>query len=375
MDRTQELEDQVQSLSRALDEMRNRMARLEGGTSSHENGAARSNRRGFLRLGAAAAAGAFGWLAVKAVPAAAATGGNMLLGCANAAANQTTVQTTAAVSPAFGAEDMNFSPSLLASSLATFGETFSGPLQGLGGPGGSPGTEGIDGWASGTTAYGVYGFTDTGTGVTGESLSGIGLYARTTGRIRQDPFVTAGSGQKPTYLLGAAPNLYEQLRDQDGVLWIHDASGNWRRVNTLRTDAADGSANFFKPFRLIDTRSGAIKAPGSVTSIVVAPSGSGASSIPANAIAVTGNLTAAAYTGGGFLTIMPQGITVGTGAGQYNPASDPSSVNFIVGQGAIANSFICGLNPANGSLQVYVGGPPLPGHSSHFIVDITGYIQ
>jgi len=85
-------------------------------------------------------------------------------------------------------------------------------------------------------------------------------------------------------------------------------------------------------------------------------------------------LTAAAYTGGGFLTIMPQGLTTGTGQ-QYDPSHDPSSVNFIVGQGAIANSFVCGLNPSNGQLQVYVGGPPLPGHSSHFIVDITGYIQ
>jgi hypothetical protein len=56
----------------------------------------------------------------------------------------------------------------------------------------------------------------------------------------------------------------------------------------------------------------------------VAGMGSGAS-IPADAIAVVGNLTAVGYTGPGFLAIMPAGITVGTGAGQYNLAADPSA--------------------------------------------------
>lgn len=358
MDQTEQLEAQVQRLSRTVDEMRAQIARLEGQEARPDNGSARSNRRGFLRMGAAAAAGALGWAAVRAVPAAAATGGNMLLGCANLAENTTTLAADAAVTEVLGVQAQNFVPGDLAAALATFSEGFNAPLQGLGASGS---VEGINAWAKGATAYAMYGFTDTGTGVTGESLGGIGLYARTTGRIRQDPQGAAGL---PNY----SPNLMEQVRDADGVLWIHDASGNWRRVNTLRTDAADGSGNFFKPFRLIDTRSGPIKAAGSVTNITVAPSGSGTSSVPANAIAVTGNLTAAAYTGGGFLTISPQGVSI-------NPATDPSSVNFIVGQGAIANSFVCGLNPANGQLQVYVGGPPLPGHSSHFIVDITGYIQ
>jgi hypothetical protein len=364
MDRTQELEEQVRRLSQTVGEMREQMARLEGHGPEKQNGTTRASRRGFLRMGAAAAAGALGWVAVKAVPAAAATGGYMILGSANSAANATTLQGSGALSPVFAAEDIGFSQSALTAALATFTETFAAPLQGLGASGI---VEGMDAWAAGATAYGVYGFTDAGTGVTGESLTGIGLYARTTGRIRQDP---QGAPGKPGY----TPNLMEQVRDSDGVLWIHDATGNWRRVNSLRTDASDGSGAFFKPFRLIDTRSGAIKAPGSVTSLQVTGSGTGASAIPGTAIAVTGNLTAAAYTGG-VLTIMPDGIGIGTGAGQYNPSSDPSSVNFIVGQGAIANSFVCGLNPANGKLQVYVGGPPLPGHSSHFIVDITGYIQ
>jgi hypothetical protein len=162
----------------------------------------------------------------------------------------------------------------------------------------------------------------------------------------------------------------EQVRDANGVLWIHDASGNWRRVNTVRTDAADGLGGVFKPFRRVDTRLlGGVKAAGVVYPFTVAGQGTGASTIPSGAIAVVDNLTAVNYTGAGFLTVMPAGITVGSGAGQYNPNADPSSLNFIVGQAAIANSFVCGLDNT-GSLQVYVGG-----HSSHFIIDITAYIQ
>lgn len=366
IDRTQELEEKIHRLTRSIEEMRAEIAGLQGGAPSRPE--ASSSRRNFLRMGMAAAAGAVGWAAVKAVPAAAATGGYMVLGSANVAENSTTLQADAAITggEVLGVESQNFSSSGLTTALATFSESFTAPLRSLGDSTGS--IEGFDAWADGASAYAILGFTDQGTGVVGEALHGIGLYARTTGRIRQDPQGAAG---KPGY----SPNNMEQVRDADGVLWIHDASGNWRRVNSLRTDTADASGAFFKPFRLIDTRSGAIKAPGSVTSIPVAGQGSGASSVPANAIAVCGNLTAAGYTGGGFLTIMPDGITIGTGPGQYNPSSDPSSVNFIVGQYAIANSFICGLNPSNGSLEVYVGGPPLPGHSSHFIVDITGYIQ
>jgi hypothetical protein len=379
MDRTQELEEQVRRLSETVEEMHGRMAQLEGKPLDQQNGNVRSNRRNFLRMGAAAAAGALGWAAVKVVPAAAATGGYLVMGSPNTAANPTTLQNTAPLTPTgapvLGVEDQNFSQALLTTALTAFGDTFTGPLQALGAQTGN--VDGFDAWAGGlggppaspnsASVYAIFGFTDAGTGVVGESLTGIGLYARTSGRLRQDPLSATGT---PNY----SPNNMEQVRDANGVLFIHNAAGIWRRVNSVRTDTADGLGNPFKPLRVLDTRgtgSNPPKAPGSVTAITVAGSGTGASTIPGDAIAVTGNLTAAGYTGGGFLAIMPQGITIGTGAGQYNPAADPSSVNFITGQYAIANSFICGLNPGNGQLQVYLGGP----HTSHFIVDITGYIQ
>jgi len=348
MDRTSELEEQVRRLTETVESMRGQMARLEGRGPDAEV-AKRSDRRGFLRLGAGAVLGALGMAAAKVVPASAATGDNMIVGQANSANASTTLVSTGVTPPV---QVLGVSAAGTTWVEGTTG-SFAGPLQGLSTSTGT--VDGVDGWAGGAAGAGVYGVTDAGYGVIGESSTGIGLYARSSGRLRQEGFAT--SGVMPNYV----PNLFEQVRDSDGVLWIHNGSGVWRRVNTVRVDTSSGSGAAYKPFRRLDTRSGAIKAAGSTTAVTIAGTGTGASAIPADAIAVVGNLTAAAYTGGGFLAIMPAGTV-------YNPASDPSSVNFIVGQGAIANAFVCGLS--GGSLQVYVAG-----HSSHFIVDITAYIQ
>src|ERR1700681_954432 len=156
MDRTQELEEQVRNLGLTLEEMRDRMVRLEGRDPDTEV-ARRSDRRGFLRLGAGAVLGALGWAAVKAVPASAATGGNMLLGCGNSADAPTTLITTGANPEVLGvsAAGTTWNP-------PTTG-TFSGPLQGLGTSTGN--VEGVDGWAGGASGAGVYGLTDAGYGV------------------------------------------------------------------------------------------------------------------------------------------------------------------------------------------------------------------
>jgi hypothetical protein len=362
MDRTHELEDKVRRLTDEVDEMRARMAKLE--REPAQDNAPRSNRRGFLKLGAGALMGALGWAAVKIVPAVAATGGYMLLGSANQAENPTTlVGDSGTPNPVLQVQSQGFSSSALTAALST---PFEGAVQGLGADGGA-GFEGLDGWASGSSSYGVYGLTDAGYGVVGEANTGIALYARRSGRLRQEPLQAAGN---PNYL----PNNFEQVRDANGVLWIHNVSAGtnaqrWRPVNSVRVDAYSGNGHVFKPFRVIDTRLiGGLKAAGALYPVTVAGQGAGDSNVPPDAVAVVGNLTAVNYTGAGFLTIMPGGITLGSGAGQYNAASDPSSLNFIVGQAAIANSFVCGLS--GGQLQVYIAVS-----SSHFIVDITGYIQ
>ncbi len=354
MDRTQELEEQVRRLSRTVEEMRARMARLEGGVAAPAE--EKRSRRSFLGMGAAAAAGALGVAASRVIPVAAANGDPMTVGN-----TMTGTSPTILSGSDFEAKDSGFVQGDLDAALPNL-ETFTGPHQALGGDGSGADAEGLDAFAHGALAFGVWGLTDSGVGVTGEANTGIGLYARGTGRIRQDPQGFAGD---PTPAVPNGPDLMEQVRDANGVLWIHNSLGIWRRVNSLRTDASSGNGHAFKPLRLYDSRQhGGKKAAGSTNVFQVTGAAVGTDSeIPADAVAVVGNLTATGYGGAGFLAIMPQGAS-------FNPSTDPSSLNFIVGQGAIANAFVCGLNPTNGQLQVYVGGS-----ASNFIIDITAYIQ
>jgi hypothetical protein len=204
LDRTNELEEQVQRLTGEVDDMRARMARLESGEPAHHNGTEPKSRRGFLKFGAGAVMGALGVAAAKVLPAAAATGGNFILGNPNAAGVTTgltgdnTVDATLGPNPTLKVQALNLSGSKLATALGS--STLHGAVQALGGDAivGPPpiAFEGIDAFASGSTAWGVYGLTDAGTGVVGESNTGIGLYARRSGRIRQEGLALAGA---PTY--------------------------------------------------------------------------------------------------------------------------------------------------------------------------------
>ena len=195
---------------------------------------------------------------------------------------------------------------------------------------------------------------------------GPDIKAAGSGRIVQVSNITGGVGA-PNFT--PAAGYFETVRAGDGAMWINRGTGTlkaaWKRLNAVRVDSSDGAGTPFKPKRVIDTRSGAIKAAGSTTKVTVAGVGAGTSNIPSDAVAVIGNLTAVNYTGSGFLAIMPAGVA-------FNPAADPSSVNFIVGQKAIANGFVVGLGTGAdaGKVQVVVAG-----HASHFIIDITGYMQ
>jgi hypothetical protein len=366
MDGTRDLQEEVRRLTQTVAEMRDRMARLEG-VSSTDAESSHSDRRGFLRLGAGAVLGALGWAAVKAVPASAATGGPMVLGNPNLAENPTTLTLDGGTSvQVLGVK---------AAGTPTIGGTFVGPLQGLGADGGeipltAVDADGVDGWAKGVRAAGVYGLTNSGYGVIGESSSGIGLYARSTGRIQQD----AQPGTfKPAYI----PNNFEQVRGLDGVLWIHNAAGEWRRVNSPRADAADGLGGAFKPLRIVDTRSasgpagatggGALNGTTRNYQVAGDVGSSPASQIPTDAIAVFGNLTAIGGAQGGFMAIHPAGVA-------YNPATDPATFNFTAG-GVVSNGFFCGLGTGGslGKIAVYIG--VFGTSKANFIIDITGYVQ
>jgi hypothetical protein len=309
MNRTEELEDQVRRLTSTVDEMKARMTRLEDAEPEAKNATKRSSRRGFLRLGAAAALGSLGWAAAKTIPASALTGGPTLLGTANLAENTTTIAADGATPPAqvLAAIDSTFTPA----DLTTAGG-FTGTLRGLG-PGANvlnPPVEGVDGWAQGTRAYGVYGLTDTGTGVVGESNFGIGLYARRSGRIRQDGLTAAGT---PPYF----PNDFEFVRDNNGVPYVSIAGGVWKQLAT--TDL--GFHSFPNPRRVWDgfaqpTGPG-LYGPVDAT-VKAATAGGGPSGVPVGAQAA---FCAVQSYNAGVLTIYPDG-TPDTGQANWAATAD-----------------------------------------------------
>jgi hypothetical protein len=222
-----ELEDQVARLTVLVEDMRARMASLERPKRGAELEGPRS-RRDILRLGGAAALGAVGAVAMRAIPAAAANNDPVLAGNANSASATTSLAGTTPLSAdVLDVAAFDTDSAKLTTALGTGGQ-FGGAIQGKGGPSGLAVPDlrdGVDGWASGATAFGVYGLTDTGVGVTGESGTGVSVYARGTGRILQDP-VPAGV---PVHI----PNNMEQVRDDDGTLWLSNAAGKWRRASTF----------------------------------------------------------------------------------------------------------------------------------------------
>jgi hypothetical protein len=375
------------------------------------NGSTKSShsRRGLLKMAGAALAGAAGTMALRAVPAAAATGNPVLQGCINLAsldgttildmgnsAGNTPTSTSGAALKVQGGAGVRGAGYFLSDHAQEIG------LFGL-----SKGNS-ADGNTATATGTGVLAVSHSGIGVQGISINGTaGQFVSSTGYDALLGQAISGTVADPNFhgsgrlaMVGrtdvgnSGPNIpvlflthstlfagghfqHELVRGNDGSIWASRAdlsaptSANqfrWKRINAVRVDSADGLGTPFKPFRVIDTRSGPIRAALSMNLVTVAGTGTGTSAIPADAVAVIGNLTAVGYKGSGFLSIMPGGIVQGEGAGQYDADTDPSSVNFILGQVAIANSFVCGLH--NGQVQVFVAG-----HASHFIIDVTGYMQ
>src|SRR5258706_6358704 len=130
LDRTNELEEQVEKLTGDIEEMRARMTRLEGGESGHQNGVTPRSRRGFLRFGAGAVLGALGMAATKVLPASAATGGNFILGNANVAGATTGLAGDAGnPNPVLKVQAFGHDATKLGTALGA--NTFQGPVQAL----------------------------------------------------------------------------------------------------------------------------------------------------------------------------------------------------------------------------------------------------
>ena len=385
------LREEVSGLREKLMEVTARLQALEGDDAANDGNGKPTSRRDLLKLAGALAAGAAGGIVLRPLPAAAASGGNMILGQANNADAPTTLSPTGTTFPTSLFEVIGQVPPTIPanpsahSSTATppvttsvtvpvllavspFGvfptsgtppvATYPGvaPLQAIGGPVNRTNgattlhvSEGVDGWAGvdstdlSAVGAGVVGQSDFGVGVVGSAgtdflAGGLGYIAQVTITDNTGAAV-AGPPPAPVY-------NFEQARDKNGVLWLSTLAGSWRRMNTTIP---------ISPFRVFDSRPNARPA-NSVTNITIA----GVNGVPSDAIGVFGNLTALGPAADGFLQIFP----TGTPLGQFN------NLNYTRGVSAISNFVMVGLG-TGGQVSVFVSG----NGATNFLFDVGGYLQ
>jgi hypothetical protein len=350
------LEEQVARLEALVADQAGRLQALEGNRSNGQGAGPQrpkaQSRRELLKLAGAAvvgAAGVAGAGVLNAVPAAAADGNLLVLGAA--ASNREETVTT------LFSDNATTTTALLA--LDGFAHTGSNRVDGL-------------------TILAQEG------GVAGN------FNAATFGTVGPDVFLSGGGRlvQRQNVGAGTAPNFtpaanaLESIRGDDGSFWMSRATGGaplgtlktaWKRMNTVRVDSAAGDGTAFVPVRVINTD----PAVGPVVGGITGPLNSGATytwsiagtnGIPADAVGIVGNITAVAYTSGGFLTMFPTGVARPT----------VSSVNFAQAGTVFAwgNHFTAGFGTgANaGKISIFVG-LNAGTDTTHVIVDVFGFLQ
>ena len=115
-----------------------------------------------------------------------------------------------------------------------------------------------------------------------------------------------------------------------------------------------------KPVRILDTRSGVGLSGPFATHAPRAVQVAGVAGIPANAIAVNGNLTVTQQTSAGFLFIGPQPIDPSLTSSLQIPATGDRD-NAVAGVGLYDGKV--GITLVN----------PINGQRAHVILDINGY--
>lgn len=377
--------------------------------------APQSNRRNFLKLAGAAAAGATAVaIAGSAEQAAAATGGSLLIGNPNTATAIADVTHLYSPSPSqlmpatFRVNNYTLgSLTLPASHRIALAATISGSATNegyrtgvyartsgpaaIGGQGvfgshegadnpfatnysfGVVGTTEAGGYAvfgynpTGTNSTGVLGRADAGTGVIASSQTGVSLLVRDGGRMQQQ-LRAVGAPAAGTFTAG------EQIRDGNADLYICTASGTpgtWRKVTAQHPAYANsgGSINLLsKPIRLLDTRPGttaplnngfAKVAGNTVLTLQITGTVADGLSVPAGAKGILGNLTIIGPNGDGYAQVWPGGLA----------APSTSNINYgtVNASPAIANYFISALDAA-GKLNV------LTYQTAHVLIDVSGFV-
>jgi hypothetical protein len=319
-----------------------------------------SSRRVLIGRGAIVAAVAAVAGVALAKPAAAANGGNLLIGAANTGSLTTLLSGGSSLRVVDGS-------SFLAASIVG-STTLPSGIGVYGVDGATSAGTGVKGLSSSTLGVGVYGeSTDTsgGNGVVGVSAAGSGVIGRGAYDLLAD-----GSGLLTLNKVGVANPPTGGLqgtiaRDGAANLWYCHTNGQWRKLTGA---SAAGAFHAVEPTRVYDSRAAA-PAPGTlgpnssrVVSVADGRNNAGAVSVPnivpAGASAVTFNVTATGTTGGNFLSVAPG-----------NAASSGASTLNWAGGYDIANGSVVKLD-ASRQVKVFMGDQ---GGSSHFIIDITGY--
>ena len=209
-------------------------------------------------------------------------------------------------------------------------------------------------------------------GVVGSGNSAPDFKGLGTGRLGLQS-TSAAEAVAPTWMptpgITSGTIVHEFVRGTNGEIWAsrggpNDLNNRWKRLNTVRVDAASGSGGVFVPSRIVDTRaSGTPLGAGATRNIKISGTGSGASIIPPDTVAVFGNLTALPASGAGFstsgyLSLYPEGVA--------RPA--PSNLNPVKGAPVASNFFVCGLS-SGGELTVFSLLPV------HFLIDVFAYVQ
>ncbi|HZC06058.1 MAG TPA: hypothetical protein VE338_10480, partial [Ktedonobacterales bacterium] len=281
-----------------------------------------------------------------------ATGGNVILGQANDAGATTALANTPTTTPTYTLQVSNDVQNLANAAIYAVTSGANG-LYAVESNGGN----GVVGIGLTSMGYGVYGGSDVGWGVVGDSGGGADIGSIGTGIIYQVLQGFAGAPSKNPDGTPAGPFLGgESIRDSNGDLWLCVAAGSpgtWVKVAHLSPGLPGGAISYLsKPIRLFDSRSGATDAlfhPGapcaanSSTTVQVSGDAYNGVTVPASVAGAIGNVTVLNAAGSGFVELVPSGAGF-TGA---------ANLAFAPGQ-IISNAFNVGLN-STGALDIYVG--------------------
>jgi hypothetical protein len=319
-----------------------RLAALEESASSpsERHDERRENRRNFLKLAGAAAAGVVGASAMR--PAAAADTDSLVIGAANTGALSTRLTSPTLSGIAFAVTN--------SAASSDFGDAVYGLSSGA------------------SNSYGVRGRSEAGYGVIGESNSGYSLYAGALGRIGSNPHISSGPPTSGNYRAG------DIIRDLLGNYWccvVGDGTGvgTWRK---LAGPATAGQLHLLPaPVRAFDSR--ASEVPGNAAqgglgpfingtqrtvSLALNAPGTATPLVPAGATAALVTVAVFQISGEGFMTLYRNGTSAGPTINAYwgniagNQVATLTAVALDAGRQFIIRSTIAGGPSVSAAIDV-----------------------